>query len=264
MRTLLFGLMIGLVMGLTVVGFADLDVSPKAHSQAALVTADEMNTTEIVEQYQNAVVHITTRAKHPGGSDSPHRTPPDSIEASGSGFFIEKGLILTNEHVVRGSEAIAVVLSDGTQLDASVVGVNTELDMALLSVSPNESQTTVVLGASSDLRVGQKTIVIGNPFGLDHSVSTGIISGIDRTLEPFIFDGDIVAIPQAIQTDAAINPGNSGGPIFNSSGEVIGIATSILSPTGGFVGIGLGLPIDLAKAAMPSLMAQAPVPVNAR
>jgi S1-C subfamily serine protease len=151
-----------------------------------------------------------------------------------------------------------VVTNDGTQLNATVVGTSAQYDLALLQVPARWNQTTVTLGSSTDLRVGQKTIVIGNPFGLNHSVTTGIISGTGRALDPFVFDGGVVAVPQAIQTDAAINPGNSGGPVFNSSGEVIGVATSILSPDGSFVGVGLALPIDLAKQAMPGLMSGLP------
>ncbi len=263
-KILAMGLIIGLFVGVAVAGFVNVDNPPKANSQTDLVTADEMNTTDIVERYQNSVVHITTRSKHPQVPDVPPADLPDTIEASGSGFFIEKGLILTNEHVIEGSNNIVVIMNDGTKLDATVVGTNTDLDLALLSVPPKDNQTPVVLGTSSNLKVGQKAIVIGNPYGLEHSVSSGVISGTGRSLDSFSFDGNVIAIPQAIQTDAAINPGNSGGPVFNSSGEVIGIATSILSPTGSFVGIGLALPIDLAKDALPSMKAHTPAASKSR
>jgi protease Do-like 1, chloroplastic len=253
-RMLLVGMIVGLILGMTLVGFVGSDVSPRVHGQVDLVTADETNTAEVVDRVQGSVVHITTRTKHP---DVPKTsgTPPSLIEGSGSGFFIDKGLVLTNEHVIRGSSNISVVMNDGTRLDGKVIATNSELDLALVEVQSLDNQTPVVLGNSTVLRVGQKAIVIGNPFGLEHSVSTGVVSGINRTLDPFAFDGAVVAIPQAIQTDAAINPGNSGGPVFNSSGEVIGIATSILSPSGSFVGIGLALPIDTAKAVLPAMMA---------
>lgn len=256
-RVLLMGMVIGLVIGMAVVGFAGSDLSSRAHGQSDLITADESNTAEIVEKYQDSVVHITTRMSHPDVPGYSGGQNPDMIEGSGSGFFIERGLILTNEHVVKDTNTVTVLMSDGTRLDARVVAMNDELDLALLEVPAMDKQVPVVLGSSANLRVGQKAIVIGNPFGLEHSVTTGVVSGTGRALEPFIFDGEVIAIPQAIQTDAAINPGNSGGPVFNSSGEVIGVATSILSPTGTFVGIGLALPIDLAKEAMPGMVARA-------
>ncbi len=258
LRILLFGLIIGALIGVTTVALTGVGLPSQAHSQDPAVTTEESNTIEIIEKYQNAVVHITTRSAHPQVPGMSSSDVPEIIEGSGSGFFVEKGLILTNEHVIRGGTGIVVVMNDGSRQNATVVATNAELDLALLQVPPRDDQVVVTLGSSSTVRVGQKAIVIGNPYGLDHSVTMGVISGTGRALEPFIFDGDVVAIPQAIQTDAAINPGNSGGPIFNSSGEVIGVATSILSPTGSFVGIGLALPIDLAKEALPKMMAQIP------
>ena len=200
-KTMAFGLIIGLVLGISVVGFTGtgIDTSTKVHSQSNLNTADEINTTEIVDANQNAVVHITTKSKHPPVHGQPSTgpagaTPPDYIEGSGSGFFIDKGLILTNEHVVRGSATISVVMVDGSSLDAKVVAKNSDLDIALLAVPVNENQTVVTLGSSAAVKVGQKAIVIGNPYGLEHSVSSGIISGIGRALDPFVIDGDVVAI----------------------------------------------------------------------
>ncbi|MCL5962308.1 MAG: trypsin-like peptidase domain-containing protein, partial [Chloroflexi bacterium] len=164
-------------------------------------------------------------------------------------------------HVIEGSRSITVFLSDGTEVPAKVIGGDATIDVAVLQVSIGENHGVVTLGSSSNLRVGQKVIAIGNPFGLDSSLTVGVISGIGRLVESSAVSEGAPTIPNAIQIDAALNPGNSGGPLFNSAGEVIGINTSIVSPTGTFSGIGLALPIDDARQAVQRIMARGPQPV---
>ena len=253
---LVLGLVLAVITGMLVGSVASITLAPRVYGQTNLVIQDELNTIEIFERNQGAVVHITTLTRHPSVEGVPQSRLPEVVEGQGSGFFIRRGLIATNNHVINGSGVVKVVLRDGREVEAQVVGSDDELDLALLQIPVGEDQQTVVLGSSSDLRVGQKVIAIGNPFGLDHSVSTGVISGLGRLVESAAVSDGAPTIPNAIQIDAAINPGNSGGPLFNSTGEVIGINTSIVSPTGTFSGIGLALPIDAVKEAIPRILAK--------
>lgn len=170
-------------------------------------------------------------------------------EGQGSGFIINPdGYILTNAHVVEGASVIQVMLEDGRELDAQVVGVDPPTDLALLKVSESEPLPTVNLGDSKALEVGEWVMAIGNPLGLDHTVTVGIVSAKGRrNLNP---DGRDI-YENFIQTDASINPGNSGGPLFNIRGEVIGINTAI-NPHG--QGIGFAIPIHMAKTLIPMLL----------
>jgi S1-C subfamily serine protease len=168
------------------------------------------------------------------------------MRGSGSGVIIEPdGLIITNRHVVDGADTVIVVLGDGTVLDGDVVGVDTLTDFAFVKVEADEPLPTVQLGESSDLKLGQRTIVMGNPLGqFPGSVSVGIISGLDRSLAVADITGGGTNLSHLIQTDAAVNPGNSGGAVLDGDGKLIGIATA----QAGFAdGIGFALPIDLAK-----------------
>jgi S1-C subfamily serine protease len=179
---------------------------------------------------------------------------PMASEGTGSGFvWDEQGHIVTNYHVVEGAEQIEVVFSDETQLPAQVVGIDPPNDLAVLRVDPAAVQMfPTELGTAADLRVGQRAIAIGNPFGLDRTLTTGVISALGRPLETeqnqFIFN--------VIQTDAAINPGNSGnsgGPLLNSRGQVIGINTAIRE---GAEGIGFAVPADTLRRVVPVLIAE--------
>jgi serine protease Do len=165
---------------------------------------------------------------------------PRPVRGLGSGFIIDAGgYIVTNHHVVDSAKSIEVTLSDGRKLPAKLVGSDPETDIALLKVEAT-GLPTIPLGNSATLRVAEPVMTIGNPFGLDHTVTVGIISGTGRVIGAGRYD-------DFLQTDAAINPGNSGGPIINTRGEAVGIASAIASRSGGFQGVGFAIPIDLAK-----------------
>ncbi len=167
--------------------------------------------------------------------------------ALGSGFIINKdGYILTNNHVIAGMTDIRVITDNGDQYTAKIIGADPQTDLALLKVEPKKPLDVAYLGDSSKVEVGDWVVVIGNPFGLDHTVTAGIISAKGRRLSESNYD-------QFLQTDAAINRGNSGGPVFNLNGEVIGISTAIIAPSIG-QGIGFAIPINVAKTIIPQLI----------
>ena len=171
----------------------------------------------------------------------------EQMQSLGSGFIIDpSGLIVTNNHVVDGAETMSVILADGTSLPATLVGRDTVNDIALLRVHPAHPLTAVHFASSRSARIGDWVIAIGNPYGLGGTVTAGIVSARGRDLDE---DGS----SDYIQTDAAINRGNSGGPLFNMSGEVIGINTAIYSPSGGSVGIGFAIPSDEVAAVVAQL-----------
>jgi serine protease Do len=166
------------------------------------------------------------------------RQPEFKQPSQGSGFIIDKsGYIVTNNHVVEGADKITVILKDETQYDAKVVGLDPVTDIALIKVDPKKSLPTVGLGSSADLRVGEWVAAIGSPFGLEYTVTAGIVSAKGRVIGSGPYD-------DFIQTDASINPGNSGGPLINMQGEVVGINTMIIA---GGQGIGFAIPIDQVK-----------------
>jgi serine protease Do len=172
-----------------------------------------------------------------GGSNAPSQ----KVSSLGSGFVVSpSGIIITNNHVIEEADEITVTFSDGSKLDAELIGRDPKTDLALLKVSPKKSLPFVPLGDSDKARVGDWVIAIGNPFGLGGSLSAGVISAINRDINAGPYDS-------FIQTDAAINRGNSGGPLFNMKGEVIGVNSAIISPSGGSVGIGFSIPSNLAK-----------------
>lgn len=163
------------------------------------------------------------------------------VSSLGSGFIIDpSGIVVTNNHVIGKADEISVNLSDGTQLPAKVLGRDPKTDLAVLKVEPKKPLPFVKLGTSSQLRVGDWVLAIGNPFGLGGSVSAGIISAENRNINSGPYDS-------FLQTDAAINRGNSGGPLFNMEGEVIGVNTAIISPSGGSIGIGFAIPSDIVR-----------------
>ncbi|MCI0753889.1 S1C family serine protease [Teichococcus vastitatis] len=169
------------------------------------------------------------------------------VQGAGSGFVIDPaGFIVTNNHVVGNAARVVVALQDGTELPARVVGTDELTDLALLRVEARTALASVPWGASGAVRVGQWVLAAGNPFGLGGTVTSGIVSARGREIGAGPFD-------DFIQTDAAINPGNSGGPLFNASGEVIGINTAIYSPSGASAGIGFATPSDLARGVIEQL-----------
>lgn len=171
---------------------------------------------------------------------------------TGSGFVWDKdGNIVTNYHVIKGADRAQVTLADQTTWDATLVGVAPEKDLAVLKIkAPTKQLYPIKTGHSNDLRVGQFVMAIGNPFGLDQTLTTGVISALDREIE----SQTGAPIRGAIQTDAAINPGNSGGPLVNSSGALIGVNTSIYSPSGASAGIGFSIPAGVVNWVVPELI----------
>ncbi|MBI3249996.1 MAG: DegQ family serine endoprotease [Deltaproteobacteria bacterium] len=177
----------------------------------------------------------------------PDRPPPGQARSLGSGFLIsEDGYIITNNHVVGEAEKITVRLSDKEEYEAKVIGSDEKTDIALIKINVKHSLSFVPLGKSADLQVGDWVIAIGNPFGLEQTVTAGIVSAKGRVIGAGPYD-------DFIQTDASINPGNSGGPLLNLKGEVVGINSAIFSQGGGNIGIGFAIPIDLARSIVAQL-----------
>jgi serine protease Do len=177
------------------------------------------------------------------------RSPERKVTAQGSGFVIDgkEGLIVTNNHVIDGADEITINFNDGSKLVVEkVLGKDAKTDLALVKVTPKRPLAQVAFGSSSKLKVGDWVMAIGNPFGLGGSVSVGIISAKERHINAGPYD-------EFLQTDAAINKGNSGGPLFNMDGEVIGVNTAIISPTGGSIGIGFAVPSDSAMVVLDQL-----------
>lgn len=197
---------------------------------------DERNNIRVYAAVNKAVVNITTEATEQGFFGE------ETSSGSGSGFVIDKaGHILTNFHVVAKADTVRVTLFDGSQHNGRVIGFDAANDVAILSISvPAEKIVPVTLGDSSRLLVGQKVLALGNPFGLERTLTSGIVSSLERSLK--VRSGR--TIKGIIQTDAAVNPGNSGGPLLNSHGEVIGVNTAILSSVGQSAGISFAVPIN--------------------
>jgi len=204
-----------------------------------VVSRDENINIEVFKKVHPAVVNIVATTL---GMNFWMEIIPK--EGQGSGFIIDsKGYILTNNHVVAKAQKIIVTLADGRKLSASLVGRDPASDLAVIKIPSGSIQVITSLGDSDQVRVGQKAIAIGNPFGLSHTLTTGIISALERSIRT----QENLQIDHLIQTDAAINPGNSGGPLLNSNGEVIGINTAIFSLSGGYQGIGFAIPINRGK-----------------
>ena len=201
--------------------------------------SDELNNIDIYKAASKATVYITSTTVKRDFFYQPYRT-----QALGSGFLInEEGFILTNYHVVSGSQRLQVTLDDQTQYDAKALDTDRSDDLALIKISPKRKVTYLHLGDSDHIQVGQKVLAIGDPFGLEGTLTTGVVSSLGRGIQ-----GESRRMEGMIQTDAAINSGNSGGPLLDSSGNVIGINTAIYGPNGTNVGIGFALPINRAKA----------------
>ncbi len=187
--------------------------------------------------------------------DSPQAQQPRTQESQGSGFIVTKdGYILTNNHVVDGADNVKVELLDHRSFKAKVIGHDPQTDVAVLKIDAGELPT-VPLGDDAKTRVGEWALAIGNPFGLDFTVTAGIISAKGRSTQLRALNDDKYAIQDFIQTDAAINPGNSGGPLVNIRGEVVGINSAIASETGSYTGYGFAIPITLAKTVMDDIIA---------
>jgi putative serine protease PepD len=223
-------------------------VEPTAIADPAVAT-EEQNNIEIYRAVSPGVVNITSTVYQQGVFGV------FPAEGSGSGSIIDtEGHILTNYHVVRGARELEVQIEDN-KYTARVIGADRDNDLAVIKIDPPAGArlTVVRLGTSQGLQVGQKVLAIGNPFGLQRTLTTGIISGLERPLRDSTTRRTIQG---AIQTDASINPGNSGGPLLNTRGELIGINTAIYSPSGGSVGIGFAVPVDTAKRIIPDLISK--------
>ena len=212
-------------------------------------SADELQNISVYELANQSVVHITTV------SDASVNTFLEilPVQGTGSGIIIpHDGYILTNAHVVNGAAKLSIRLYDESNHTASLIGLDQENDLAVLKIEvPQETELhPIKFGTATSLKVGQKVVAIGNPFGYDRTMTIGNISGLGR---PVRTDANTV-INGMIQTDAAINPGNSGGPLLNGRGEMVGICTTIHTTTGGFQGIGFAIPVDTAISVIPDLI----------
>ena len=212
------------------------------------LTEDERRGIEVFRTAADSVVNVTSIAVRRNFFFDVTRIP----QGSGSGFFWDdQGHVVTNYHVVEGANRFAVTLADQTDWEAELVGVSAEKDLAVLKVTSNAGkQVPLKIGRSDDLLVGQRVLAVGNPFGLDHTLTTGVVSALGRELTSPT--GRLIR--DVIQTDAAINPGNSGGPLLDSSGRLIGVNTAIYSPSGGSDGIGFAIPVNTVARLVPQLI----------
>jgi len=233
-----------------VTGYMWVDRGTNPNSNTASASASLYSEDTVVAIYQNvspAVVEIKVTQQATSALGSYNQ------EAQGSGFLVDnQGHILTNNHVVDQTTSVEVVLGNGKDVEAKVIGTDAADDLALIQIDASATSgiTPVTLGDSDAVKPGQMAIAIGNPYGLDDSITVGVISGLDRTLTSSVGR----PITGLLQTDAAINPGNSGGPLLNSQGEVIGINSAIENPMTGAQGIGFAVPINTAKDQLQALL----------
>ncbi|MEM8526806.1 MAG: trypsin-like peptidase domain-containing protein [Bacteroidota bacterium] len=226
---------------------------PANNNLSDRLNRDEEATINLFENAAPSVVFITTTALQRNRFT---RDVTEIPRGTGSGFVWDlDGHIITNYHVVQGvaenGDKVSVTFYDQSTWDAEVVGYAAEKDLAVLKIdAPRELLRPIPLGTSENLKVGQSTYAIGNPFGLDQTLTTGIVSALGREIESI----GRVQIRDVIQTDAAINPGNSGGPLLNSAGELIGVNTAIYSPSGAYAGIGFSIPVDAVRTVIPDLI----------
>ncbi|WP_372425240.1 S1C family serine protease [Salinarimonas chemoclinalis] len=226
---------------------------PRAISVRGDLGGMEINAVEVFAQASPSVVHVFGRAPGAGIGG-----PRGGGLQSGSGFVWDRsGHVVTNNHVISGAQEVSVRFADGEIVEASVVGRAPNVDIAVLRLSrPSRIPPPLPIGSSAELVVGQWTYAIGNPFGLDQTLTTGVVSALQRTLPT----GRGREIADVIQTDAAINPGNSGGPLLDSAARVIGVNTAIFSPSGASAGIGFAVPIDVVGEVVPQLIRDGTVP----
>ncbi len=224
--------------------------APAAEASATEgLTAEEKRDIEVFRRASAAVVFITNIAKQ---QDFWSMTEREIPQGSGSGFVWDaQGHIVTNFHVVDGASALQVTLSDKSTWDAELVGAAPNKDLAVVRIkAPASRLTPLPVGSSGTLLVGQRVLAIGNPFGLDHTLTVGVVSALGRDLQ----SPGGRRIKDVVQTDAAINPGNSGGPLLDSSGRLIGVNAAIYSPSGASAGIGFAIPVDAVKRLVPQMI----------
>jgi len=237
--------------GLRFGGDGGRDAAPRAVVARGELASDEQSTIELFERSRDSVVFITTRQQV---QDYWTRNVFSVPRGTGSGFmWDDAGHVITNFHVIQGASEATVRLADGRDYKAGLVGTSPAHDIAVLRIGVGfKRPPPVPVGTSEDLKVGQKVFAIGNPFGLDWTLTTGIISALDRALP----SDSGATIDHLIQTDAAINPGNSGGPLLDSAGRLIGINTAIFSPSGASAGIGFAVPVDTVNRVVPQIIRQ--------
>lgn len=225
-------------------------ITQAAPDYLSFQTEDEANNIEIFSQASPSVVYVTNTALV---RRSPFtRNVQEIPQGAGTGFVWSKeGLIVTNYHVVQGANRIMIRLQDQSSWAAEIIGVAPDKDLALLKIdAPADILSPLPLGDSADLQVGRKVIAIGNPFGLDTTLTVGVVSALGREMTSLTNR----TIRDVIQTDASINPGNSGGPLLNSLGQLVGVNTQIISPSGANAGIGFAIPVNTVRRVIPQLM----------
>ena len=254
-----------LILALIVIGFwwftdrtdkvrYDPDAEPREVVARGDLAEDEKNTIAVFEEVSPSVVYITSiEVRRSLFSLNVYEIP----QGTGSGFVWDKeGRIVTNYHVIGDASRIEVTLGDGTVFKGIMVGAAPDKDIAVLQIAaPPEKLKPIPLGNSESLLVGQKVFAIGNPFGLDHTITSGIVSALDREITAVTGR----SIQGVIQTDAAINPGNSGGPLLDSAGRLIGVNTAIYSPSGASAGIGFAVPVDAVNLVVPEIISHGKV-----
>jgi S1-C subfamily serine protease len=270
-RAGLAGLILGAILGACLVSvFRDGETLPRAYSQAATVAAEppaatrrdawppaatavlteeEQRNIAVYESVNRSVVNIYARTVETDSFFGVDR----EAEGAGSGAVIDKaGHVITNYHVIDGAQEINVTLASNRVCTAELVGGDKEHDIAVLKIeAPEDELFPAQLGRSDDLKVGQRVFVLGNPFGWDGTLTTGIISSLNRNLPSRVPGREMQSL---IQTDAAMNPGNSGGPLLNSAGQMIGMCVAIATRTGQSAGVGFAIPIDRIKWILPQLI----------
>jgi 2-alkenal reductase len=250
------------------------EIAPRTVTARGDLSATEQSTVELFQRISPSVVHVFAqpdprrlaepnefedfgrRPRGPGGPGGPDGGG-QGVQ-SGTGFVWDgAGHVVTNNHVVEGAQGIRIRLSNGDIVEASVVGAAPNYDLAVLRLGRlARMPAPIPVGTSADLKVGQATFAIGNPFGLDQTLTTGVISALQRRLPTS--EGREIA--DVIQTDAAINPGNSGGPLLDSAGRLIGVNTAIFSPSGAYAGIGFAIPVDVVNRVVPQLIQNGRMP----
>ncbi|RVT48430.1 S1C family serine protease [Rubrivivax albus] len=223
--------------------------APRSVAPRGVLLPDEQATIDLFRRLSPSVVHITTLAAQRDFFSLNVQQVP---RGTGTGFVWDTaGHVVTNFHVIQGGNAARVTLADQSTWDAKLVGAFPDRDLAVLKIdAPADKLPPIPLGSSKDLQVGQRVLAIGNPFGLDQTLTTGVVSALNREIESF----NNRTIRGVVQTDAAINPGNSGGPLLDSAGRLIGVNTQIASPSGASAGIGFAIPADEVNRIVPRLI----------
>src|SRR3954471_6143078 len=229
--------------------YVSFEPRPVAQRPDDKLGANEQSTIDVFSKFSRSVVHITSLETR---RDRMTLDVTEIPQGTGSGFVWDQdGHIVTNYHVVANGDRASVTLNDNSTYPATIVGVAPDKDIAVLHIdAPPQKLLPLPVGQSANLKVGQKVLAIGNPFGLDQTLTTGVVSGLGREIKSVTQH----AIHDVVQTDAPINPGNSGGPLLDSSGRLIGVNTAIYSPSGASAGIGFAVPVDSVNAIVPQLL----------